>query len=157
MTWSNILTWPASTEGSWGRYFRKLIVAQKAFFVCHSANIDLFRNAFMVKSVCTRVFWPTPTNDRPKWMNKHRVKIWQANWLNRRCEWNWIFHCSDSNISVEIIRFVIPIRMNFDLHKFTLLWRAFKISQIVFSSVNIRVQHTMNRAGIPLRPKAVSR
>lgn len=55
MTWSNILSRPACAERSRRRNFREFDIAQKAFFVCHCTNVDLFRNAFVVLSIGARV------------------------------------------------------------------------------------------------------
>lgn len=157
MTWSNVLSRPSGTKRARRRNFREFDVTQKTFLVCYGANVDLLWNAFMVLSVCTRVFWPAPTDHSSMRMNKHRVEVRQTNRLNRGCERNWIFHCRNGNVGVKVFRVKLPIRMNFDLDQLPLLWGTFEISQVIFPSVHIRVQDTMNQSGIPFRPEAMSR
>lgn len=159
MTRSDILAGISGAECSVRRNFSELNVAQKALLVRYSANFDLLRNALMFSCVSwgTWGFWLTPPDHCSLRMNKHWVEVRQANRLNRGRERNWIFKRGDRDVGIKVLCVEFPIRMDFYLNQLPLLRRAFKIPQIIFASMNVRVHDGMSRSWISFRPEAMSR
>lgn len=115
MTRSNILARPTSAERTRTRYFRKLVIMQKALLISYRFHFDLFRQIFMIQFIVTGFFAPAPAHHRTERMNQHSIEIRQANRLHQIREIHRIFSRRERNISIEVCCVRLPVGMKNNL------------------------------------------
>lgn len=101
MTRSDVHSWPTGTKSAIRRNFCELCVFKETLLVCHCADVNLLRNAF-VRLAYSRGFRFSPADNRSHRMNEDGIKGWKANrhhWTSYR---DWVFHCGQGNVRVKV-------------------------------------------------------
>lgn len=138
MTRSDVHPWPAGAERAIRRNFGEFCVFEEALLICHCADVDLLRDAF-VRLAYSRGLRFSPADDRSHGMNKDGVEGRKANRLYWTRQWHRVFHRGQGNVRIEVLAIELPILMDFNFHKFSPLRMLLEISQVIFSGENISV------------------
>lgn len=127
MTRSDVHSWPTGAKRAIRWNFRKLCVFKETLLICHCADVDLFRNT-LVRLAYSRGFRFPPTDDCSHRVYEDRIEGWKADWLHWASQWHWVFQCYQSNVRIEIFAVELPILMDFNFNKISLLRMFFEIS-----------------------------